>query len=304
MLCGVVCLAGEPAQAFENRENASGYAEAAPVEDQNIDHYEFNVRYDSIFNEKFEKDNHAALERNSFNFSEFDTTLDYIFFFTKKEAGMIGLEYSLDHFGWKDNPFFNEENFNNVYLRLGGMTKRWCNWVWKGAAVCDFDANNFNLWDSTIYSLTTEGRYAINDNFGWTIGFIAWSGIKTTCIYPIVGFDYKWGCNWKLNLVYPFNISLAYLFSDNWSMSVNYRIFYSRHRLGKKEPQPLGIIQYQDRGVELALNYFCSPYIEANIHAGGAFDGRLKLADRDNHRSTYYRFKTSPYVGASVHARF
>lgn len=213
--------------------------------------------------------------------------------------------YDTVHLNWQNNPYFSQENYGEVFVGIGAFSKRIHKWVWQAQASMNMDTEhrNWNLY--TNYDLLLWGRYTTcNEDINLHFGFWMQTGMKIDHIYPILGFDWAFSEDWKLNLVFPMNISLVYTLDESWNFAVAGRFFDIRRRVGYDEPLSQGLFQYHNAGAEFAANYqFCN-WLKANAHVGYTFWGKFKVSNRENKDPVHFDIDSSWYAGAQLTANF
>lgn len=222
-----------------------------------------------------------------------------------KEGASVTLLYDRTRLDWKFNPFFNQKDFDNISVLLGGFTERLNNWQWRAQVSINFE--NLKHWDFEDYmnyDFILWGRYEYCKNFGIHIGFLAQTGMKIDRVYPIFGFDWQYDRNWKINAVFPVNISLIYIIDQTWSVALASRFLDQRNRVGKNEYLTEGVWHYLTGGAEFGLNYNPTKWISANVHVGMNFGGHLTIASRHYHHRHRLRLDSAPYAGAEVAINF
>lgn len=243
------------------------------------------------------------------SYQQADATLAYTKFLAAGEGASFGFGYTNTLVNWKQNPFFKERYFNNLTLGVNGFTKRFCNWDWRGGVSVNLDANELIDNSYNLYNLTLWGRYNFCNYYlpdmGIHLGFIGRTGIDQDKLLPILGVDFKMSHCWKLNLVYPVNISAIYSLTESWSFALSGKIWNSRHRVGKNEALSRGIFEYRNAGAEISLNYDCGNLVTANIHVGSTLGGGdLKIADSQNHVIRHNKFRAAGYIGSGFSFKF
>lgn len=221
---------------------------------------------------------------------------------TYTEGARIALGYSPTYLKWHANPWFDQEHFHIVSLSLAGFTKRVDRWFWRAQLTANFDAKEWK-GKYTSYDILLWGRYAYQENVGIHFGFLAQTGLRMDRIYPIIGFDWQISRRWKLNLVFPMNVSLLYSVSSKWSIGAAGRFFNSRFRVRHHDHSLKPLVRYSNVGAEFVIKYDADT-ISANIHAGSTLGGKLRLANHHNHHAKNYHLDSSFYVGAEVDAKF
>lgn len=222
-----------------------------------------------------------------------------------EEGASIGVSFSRTRIDWRHNHLFHQKDFDQVCLTLGFSSARLCSWLWQAQFTANFD--NIEYWsfnDYMNYDMLLWGRYEYNKCLGIHIGVLATTGMKIDRVYPIIGVDWQWRDNIKINLIFPLNISIVYNFNKAWSVALAGRLFYERHRLKRHEILEKGLIQYQSSGAEIGLTYNPADWLLANIHAGYDFGGRFKTATRHYKHRHNYDVDGAPYAGAELDFAF
>jgi hypothetical protein len=220
------------------------------------------------------------------------------------EGATIGVVYTYTSFHWDSNPWFNQQFFNTLSFRLGGFSKRLPRWFWQGLIGINIDANQWNLNEYATYDFILWGRYEYCRHIGVHIGLIAQTGMQLDRVYPILGADWQMSKQWKLNLVFPVNVSLEYLINDHWSIALAGRSFNSRQRIGPRhESQPKAVFRYDNTGAEVSVRYE-KANMAVNVHVGSTLGGRFKVANRHNDHSHTYNLDSDAYAGAEAAIKF
>ncbi|HEV8052455.1 MAG TPA: hypothetical protein VGP47_08170 [Parachlamydiaceae bacterium] len=243
----------------------------------------------------------------NFKFATADIDLSFIYYYNPclKEGASVGVSYLRTRLDWKYNPFFTQKDIDTVSLNLACFSQRLKDWTWRAQLSVNFD--NIEYWhlqNYMNYDILLWGRYDYAPNIGVHLGILALTGMKIDRVYPIIGIDWTYNCHWKLNLVFPMDISLVYTINKCWTASLAGRFINQRHRVKKQQFYSEGIWFYTSSGAEFAIDYKPAKWISANIHAGVDFGGHLKVANRhyrDGHR---LRFNSAPYAGAEVDMNF
>lgn len=258
---------------------------------------------DFISHSKFDKKTH---KHQSISFCGFDIDGSMIIYYDKEnnEAASVEIGYNRTNIHWKENNYFSQNIFNTATLSVNAQTSRMCNWLWRGKLSLNVDTNHFDLEEYSTWDCFIWGRNTYTDNVGLHMGIIVLTGMKIDHVYPIIGFDWVLTEKWKINAVFPVNMSVVYVIDDNWALNLKGRAFETRNRVGKNENLSRGLIQYFNTGLEFGVDYDVGDSIQANVHVGETFGGKIKIANRNNHNSRRFRFKTAPYIGAEVMVRY
>lgn len=277
-------------------------SETLPSPQETAYPFKFSANANFIGKAKFKKDKQKG-QHLQYNDEEVNARLIYFYNPDYKEGAYLTLGYNHTHLKWNENPYFEKHDFRVASLTLGAFTHRICNWLWLGALDINVDTDHVDF-EYTNYDALLWGRYAYRSDLGVNIGLIVETGMKIDHLYPIFGIDWDISEKWKLNLIYPVNVSILYQFSKNWSISLAARAFKTRNRVGSHEPLPKGIIMYQNTGAEINLEYDEEEKLSANIYGGYTFGGTLKIANRHYEHKHRFPFKSAGYVGGEVGVKF
>ena len=258
----------------------------------------------------FERTGKASIDRKgdlsgSVVYQEAVAKINLVFYYNKlfKEGAYAEFAYNSTYLNWNQNPFFSEKWFNTAQGTLGFFTERIRDWEWLVNGTINIDTDRINLEFYTTYNMLLWGRHAYCNNVGLHIGLLAQTGMKIDHVYPVLGADWNINPSWKVNLIFPLNISLLYTVEKNWTVGIAGRLFDSRHRVHKHEPLSRGIWTYRATGAELATTYATGSVI-ANLHLGYLFGGTLKIANRHYEHKRRFDFNSSGYIGGELSARF
>lgn len=241
----------------------------------------------------------------TFATGEVDLSLVYYYDPCYKEGTSIGVTYTRTYLNWKFNPFFTQKNIDMISVNFSGISQRLRDWTWRAQVSVNFDNIEYwNIEDYMNYDLLLWGRYAYTQDIGVHIGVLAFTGMRIDRVYPVFGIDWLFDCHWKLNLVFPMDLSLVYTLNQKWSIALAGRIFDQRHRVKKDQFYSEGLWHYTSSGAELVVKYTPTKWMTANVHAGGDFGGHLKVANRHYRDGRRLRFEGAPYAGAEVDINF
>jgi len=265
--------------------------------------FTIETSYDYIGSSKFDK---RGFRGDKIWFSDFDIEGTAVIYYNKecKEGITASLGYNASDIHWSKNPFTDQTFYQNVNVSIGAGTKRMPNWLWKGQLTYSLDVDHPNFNKYSTWDFLGWGRYTYSEDIGLHIGLIVLTGMKIDHVYPILGADWQINDCWKINAVFPVNISLVYAYNENWSFELAGRGWENRFRTGKHQNEPEALLVYTNTGLEFGVNYDFQHAVHANIHVGYTTGGRLKIADKNNHHSQRFRFKTAPYAGAELIVNF
>lgn len=218
------------------------------------------------------------------------------------EGAQIALSYTETYIGWENNPWFDQDHFRTPSVAIGLFTKRIKDWFWRGQFSINFDTKKLSA-QYMNYDIVFWGRYTLRENIGIHFGFYVQTGMRMDRIFPVFGVDWLISPKWKLNAVYPLNVSLEYYWNQSWSFAVGGRSFNSRYRVGPHECHAKSLIRYENTGGEFIVKYETAT-TTANIRAGYTLGGYFRYADKNNHHVKHYDFKPAPYAGAEIEVNF
>lgn len=263
--------------------------------------FKVELTFDAVGQAKVQKCHHHI------QFATAEAELSAVFYHNPcyEEGASIGISYSRSRIDWRHNHLFNQKDFDEVCLTVGFSSQRLCDWLWQAQLTANFD--NIEHWtfnDYMNYDMLLWGRYDYSKTLGINIGFLAVTGMKIDRVYPIIGIDWQWRPNLKINLVFPVNLSIVYNFNKAWSIALAGRLFYERHRLRRNERLNEGLIEYRSGGGEIDLNYNPTEWLFANVHIGYTLGAKLKTSNMHHHHRKNYKVDGAPYVGAELDFAF
>jgi hypothetical protein len=263
--------------------------------------FSFDTYVDVIGSEKIRN---KRFEGDHVHFAEAEVEGGMVVYYCPaySEGAKIALSYTATYLKWSENPWFDQDHFNIVSLTFAGFTKRLDRWFWRSQFSINIDSKEWSA-PYTSYDILLWGRYAYCKNVGIHLGFLAQTGLRLDRVFPIFGADWQISRDWRLNLVYPMNISLTYALTRNWLLAIAGRTFNSRFRAHNNGGLSKALIRYINTGAEFAVKYETGS-VSANIHAGSTLGGRYRIADRKNHHARNLRLKPAGYVGAEMDVSF
>ncbi len=221
-----------------------------------------------------------------------------------QEGVKVSLAYEYSRLDWDDNFFFERKNYNTAAISATYFTHRLTHWRWIASADINLDADKWDFNDYTTYDMLLWGRYQYCCNWGFHFGIYAETGMKLDLVLPVLGFDWQICDGLLLSAVFPVNMSLLYTIDENWSVAIAGRVFSDRHRAGKEGLYEKALWRYSNGGIEGDINYNICDWLTANVHAGYAFGGKLRISSRHNHHVHHERFKGAPYAGGAIAFNF
>lgn len=209
-------------------------------------------------------------------------------------AGWVGTEVN-----WKENPDFDETNFDYIDLTVGGFTKAFSKWTWTLTLSAFLDTAEFSLIDYALYQGLLWGKYNMQKDLELDFGFLLEAGLNKDKIWPILGFIYTPNKKLRIHAVYPIDMIVEYDVHDKVMLGAAIRILRNRHRVKNDEPSPRAVFQYQSWGGEFDIQYTPFKRFFARAFVGSTFGGALKIGNQDDKHATHFKFDPSAYAGVA-----
>lgn len=224
-------------------------------------------------------------------------------------TGLIfALGWTHTHLGWDENPYFYEQDYDFANFSFGGYTLAIRDWRWIAKATLAVDPRewdrNYNLAFMTLWGKYTHCYWRCGD-VNLHIGIWGRTGLENNWILPILGVDFQPYQKLKVNLIYPIDISVNYLFTECFFASINaHPVARRRHRVGNEEPRPRHVYEYRNSGWQLGLNYDSQCHYFLNAHLGWAWGGDLKIMTPNGRSIEHLKFDGAWYAGGKATVKF
>lgn len=295
-------LGGLQADDETNIDNQDISAEKMMADETEGSIFTFSAKGDWIQQAKIDK---RTFNHNHVKYWNANAQATMIVYYDKQwEEGLaLGVGYDHVYFNWNKNLYFKNKNFNDASFTVSAFSKRLCKWLWQAQATLSWEYCYKNFSDYTYYDLVLWGRYEYTCDINLHFGLYAQTGMKIDHIFPVIGFDWTISPKWKLNAIFPFNMSLVYKFNDSLSFALAGRIFNVRYRVGRNEPLTRALFEYRNKGIEFAANYD-TKHFSVNLHAGYALGGTFVISDHNHKHKKHFDFDSSAYAGGEITLRF
>lgn len=205
------------------------------------------------------------------------------------------------------NPSFKQKHFHDAIFSAGYITTAIENWRWVFNLGFHANLDHFNMGNNAFYTGMIWGRLAYSLPLGIHIGVVGQAGVKSTYLFPILGFDWYFHKQWKINAIFPLDFSLHYYFAKNWSSALSYRSFggwyRSFHRVGSHETDPNSMFSVHANGLDLGV-YFDSRHFSIGLFGGCNFGGWILIRNSHGAKPIYYHFDYAGYGGAKACLEF
>lgn len=265
--------------------------------------FQFNILGDSVGKAKFRHRHH--IDGGHIDFSHFEMVADVIVWYNECYKEGISTGFGYEYTRMKVNPdIFTRKNYDTAFINATYFTHRVPEWRWIAFFQYNIDADKWSFNNYSTYDMLLWGRWSYCTTAGIHFGIYAETGMKADLVLPVIGIDWKYSERLKINAVFPLNISLIYSLNKNWAVALAGRVFNERHRAGEQGFLRKAVWRYSNGGVELALRYERGGKFLANVHAGYATGGKLKVASMHYHHKHRFHFDGSAYAGAEATASF
>lgn len=213
---------------------------------------------------------------------------------------LFGSGYDTVTLDWKENPFFDDKQFNYVNFGLGAYSSAFWDFMWSATVTAYIDTKSLDFSDYALYETILLGTHEVRDDLTFQVGFILLSGLNKEKIWPVFGFEWDNGGKVRIGAVFPLDLAIEYRILENLSIAAAGRFIYTRHRVKESEPIPRSIFQYTNSGIEGEVIYFPFENLVFRGFLGSTFQGDLKIANAKNHDATHFKQKSALYGGSSL----
>ncbi len=234
----------------------------------------------------------------------------YSHFWNQKNAVSLQLGYTYMQLDWdKSARGIEQSNFHLGLASVAIVSNALDKWRFILNLGMTVDTTTFDFGHSSVYYTLLWGRYAFLKNVGVHTGFFGFTGVHTTYLLPVIGFDFQINSQWKLNAIFPLDFSLSYNFNSSWEAALSWASFGGPYRYPWRVNGGEGrfrdaVIEVNANGLEVDLNYNYKRNLFAGIGAGWNFGGWILVRDHNGHHGKYYDFNTAPYVQANLAITF
>ena len=265
--------------------------------------FELNVLGDWVGKAKFRHHRHSS--GGHIEFDHFEAVADAIIWYDECHKEGISAGFGYEYTKLKvSSKIFTRQNYDTAFINATYFTHRVPDWRWIAFFQYNIDADKWSFNNYSTYDMLLWGRWSYCTTVGIHFGIYAETGMKADLVLPVIGIDWRLSEKLKLNAVFPLNISVIYNLTKNWAVALAGRVFNERHRAGNEGFLRKAVWRYSNGGAELALRYERNGKIQANIHAGYALGGKLKVANMHYHHKHRFHFDGSAYAGAEITASF
>ena len=237
-------------------------------------------------------------------FNKINTFLYMLVPINEKNYFIPRVEWNTFQMDWNKNPKFTSTDFNYVQFALTFFSNAIDKWRWILRADYNMDTHKFTDSKYSLFSGLLWGSYEIWKDWHYHVGVYGYTGLESSQVYPVIGFDYTLNKKWLFLLIFPIDYLIQYKFDENWSLALKGRPLKERFRTKGNQPQPNSVFNYSTMGAEINLRYEIFLRLEAEIFGGCNFGGSFYIKDKKGHNSLYTYLGNAPYGGANVNWGF
>lgn len=243
------------------------------------------------------------------NYSDAYGSVYYSHFLNPENSFSWQLGYYHLGLDWDKNPRFHQKDFNYGMASLSYVCQSIKRWRFVTDIGVSVDTHTFDFGQTAVYYALLWGRYQWLDNLGLHAGFFGYVGVKNGYMLPVVGVDWVLHPRWKLNAVFPVDLSLTYQIRKRWYTALAYSNFGGPYRFPRRVTEKGGkfehaIFEVYARGLELDLNYKNGNRIWMGLGAGYNFGGWIFIKNAHNRHGKYYKFEAAPFGQATLALNF
>lgn len=257
--------------------------------------FKVEAEYEHLARAKFYKP--ESQKHNHLSISSENAIALYKHALSEKTGFNLGVGYLGVHFDFARRKLFDQKQFNNALFNIGAYTKEIDRWKWKADLLTQINTDHFTLSRYSFFTGLLKGKYAWHKNRNLHVGILAYTGLRYSRALPVVGFDYTFNEQWKLNCVYPLNMNLLHIINKNWSVEAGIRYYLTRQRLKEDDKVDRGFVAFRNWSAEIGVNWVYNNMIELNAHIGESLGNRMRISNRNDRHRKHYRMHMAPGFG-------
>ena len=282
-------------------------AQAQPAGPGNANRTVYSLSFSPIyqFESDFDRCGSFSVQRYGFNF---DTSTPV----TNSLRAGISLGYDFEKYDFSGTTAFaGADPWSDIHRFSAGLPVSWrMNDSWSlfiSPQVEWYGESGVDNWDDAFgYGAVFAVSYRVSPGLTLGVGAGVFSRIEETRGFPYIAID--WKITEELRLGNPFRTSpsgpagleLACRFSDRWEVAAGgaYRSF--RFRLDDSGVAPNGIGETDSTVGYARLTYRMGRDLKLDLYGGAAFNGKMRIADRNGNELGSDDFDTAPMAALSL----
>jgi hypothetical protein len=285
------------------------HAQPAGPRDANRTVYSFSFSPIYQFESDFDHGGSFSVQRYGFNF---DTSTPV----TPSLRAGISLGYEFEKYDFSGTTSFaGADPWSDIHRFSIGLPLSWRaadNWSFFVAPQVEwYGESGVDDWaDALGYGAVFAVSYRLGPGFSVGVGAGVFYRGEETRGFPYIAVD--WAITENLRLTNPFRTSpsgpagleLAWRLSDKWELAAGgaYRSF--RFRLDSSGMAPDGFGELEQTVGYGRLSYRMGRDLKLDLYGGAAFNGQMKIADRNGNDLGSDDFETAPILGLSLTLMF
>ena len=223
----------------------------------------------------------------------------------------FGLSYEFDDYNFSRLSGFAVPDPWNDITRVGLITRvayrlspEWSLFAAPVVQYAGEDGAKFS--DSLLYGGVAGALYRLSSTFMIGLGAGVFYRLEETSFFPALIFSWKitdrlrLGNSFRTGPSGPAGLELAYTIDRNWEAAIAGGFRTYRFRLDDHGPVPDGIGQTDSFPVFARLSRRLPWHLRADLYAGAAFGGKLRLEDSNGHEIDHASYNTAPLAGFAI----
>jgi long-subunit fatty acid transport protein len=284
-------------------------AQPAGPRDTNRTVYSFSFSPISQFESDFDHGGSFSVQRYAFNF---DTSTPVT---NSLRAGIsLGYEFEkYDFFG--TTAFAGADPWSDIHRFSAGlpvsyrMTDSWS--IFVSPQVEWYGESGVDNWDDAFgYGAVFAVSYRVNPAFTLGAGAGVFRRTEETKGFPYIAVDWKITEGLRLSNPFltspsgPAGLELSYRISDRWEIAAGGAYRSYRFRLDDSGVAPNGVGEQESTVGYARLTYRMGRDLKLDLYGGAAFNGKMRINDRNGNELGSDDFETAPMAALSLTLNF
>lgn len=231
-----------------------------------------------------------------------DISLNHMF--NRKGGFKLGLGMQTLEFDWPQNPITTRDRFTQLQMSTGLFTLDAKGFMIVSELMLMMDPVKMDLEHYTLYRGLLYTKYNYKNKANIHAGFVGYYGLRYNRVVPIIGVDFPLGEYFKVNAVFPSDMSLEFNPTQLLTFLVRLRFVQLPRRLSENDPLSKGVIFYNNTGAEFGVKLHYLEYFYLQGFVGRTIEPHIKAESFSGDSTTYYRLRSNYYFGASLLMHF
>jgi hypothetical protein len=234
---------------------------------------------------------------------------------TSLRAG-ISLGYDFEKYAFSGTTAFAGANpWSDIHRFSAGLPVSWrMNDSWSLSISPQLEwygESGVDKWDDAFgYGAVFAVSYRVSPGLTLGAGAGVFSRLEETKGFPFVAIDWKitedlrLGNPFRTSPAGPAGLELAYRLSEKWEVAAGGAYRSLRFRLDNSGVAPNGIGEMESTVGYARLTYRMGRDLKLDLYGGAAFNGKMRIADRNGNELGSDDFDTAPMAALSLTLQF